>query len=88
MDEGRAKDCLSSHMLRTVTNGELSFVQMSYAVSSSFSAGISTVCFISFSLSFSYMNGAAKELFIGDCRIGRFTAYVQLLAVTTRSDTR
>lgn len=32
------------------------------------------------------MNRVAEETFIGDCRIGGFTAYVQLLIVTTRSD--
>lgn len=32
------------------------------------------------------MNRATKETFIGDRRFGRFTAYVQLLTDTTRSD--
>ena len=43
MEEGRAKDCLSSNALKAARNEGMSFTEMSYAVSSSFSAGISTV---------------------------------------------
>ncbi|KAI5118826.1 hypothetical protein M0805_009404 [Coniferiporia weirii] len=43
MDEGRAKQCLSSNMLENIKNSEISLIQMAYNVSSSFSAGISTV---------------------------------------------
>ena len=43
MEEGRAKDCLSSNALKTARSEGMSFTEMSYAVSSSFSAGISTV---------------------------------------------
>ena len=43
MEEGRAKECLSSNALKTARSEGMSFTEMSYAVSSSFSAGISTV---------------------------------------------
>ena len=46
MDRGISKPCLSTNMFESVREGEMTLVQMAYNVSSSFAAGIATVCTI------------------------------------------